>query len=109
MDANSLHDLADQLLVRARASSNGRAAHTVYGGTGHHLRQTLIVLLEGQELAEHDSPGEATLQVFSGRVRLESPSDSVEGVGGDLVVIPPERHSLAALEESVVMLTVLVT
>ena len=109
MDANSLNDLAEQLLERAQKSSNGRAAHTVYGGQGHHLRQTVIVLLAGQELADHESPGESTLQVLRGRVSLKTHSEAIEGTAGDLMVIPPERHSLGAPEESVVLLTVLVS
>lgn len=106
MDVNSLTALSSELTEKARAATNGRAAQTIYGGQGHLLRQTVIALLEGEGLAEHQSPGEATLQVISGRVRLESASASPEGVAGDLMVIPPMRHSLAALEDSVVILTV---
>ncbi|SDT70910.1 hypothetical protein [Jiangella sp. DSM 45060] len=31
---------------------------------------------------------------------------SAEGSAGDVLIIPPERHSLAAAEDSVVLLTV---
>ena len=106
MEGTSLQDLADELLVKAREARSGRAAQTVYGGAGHLLRQTVIALLSGQELAEHDSPGEATLQVIRGRVVLRSHEDSYEGAVGDLLVIPPQRHALAATEDCVVVLTV---
>ena len=84
------------------------AAHTVYGGHGHALRQTLIALAAGHELAEHDSPGEATLQVLAGRVHLTVGDQTWEGGPGDFVAIPPARHALAAVEDAAVLLTVLV-
>jgi quercetin dioxygenase-like cupin family protein len=50
--------------------------------------------------------GEATAHVLSGRVRIGVGTDSWEGRDGDLIVIPPARHNLAAIEDSVVLLTV---
>jgi len=102
----SLTALADEHLAVARATRNGRSAHTVHGGHEHALRQTLITLTAGAGLAEHNSPGEATLQVLRGRVRLTAGADSVEAATGDLLVIPPERHSLDAIDDSAVLLTV---
>lgn len=107
MESLSLTALADEQIAAASAAHAGRAAHTVHGGHEHALRQTVIALAGGHELAEHESPGEATLQVLRGRVRLIAGDDSVEGSAGDLLVIPPVRHSLSALEDSAVLLTVL--
>ena len=59
------------------------------------LRQTLIALTAGTSLSEHENPGEATVQVLSGRVRLLAGGDSWDGREGDLIVIPAARHSLA--------------
>ena len=70
MEKISLTALARQHLDAARNGNGGRSAHTVFGGHEHALRQTLIALADGNELAEHESPGEATLQVLQGRVRL---------------------------------------
>jgi quercetin dioxygenase-like cupin family protein len=106
MNATSLIQLGDEQLGKARAASSGRAAVTVHGGREHDLRQTLIALDEGRSLGEHDAPGEATLQVMVGRVRLSAGDDTWEGAAGDHVVIPPHRHDLAALTEAVVLLTV---
>jgi quercetin dioxygenase-like cupin family protein len=106
MESTNLTELADHLIEEARSGPSGRAAVTLHGGRGHALRQTVIALTEGAELAEHESPGEATLHVLSGRVRLTSGSGEWEGWSGELVVIPPERHALAASVESVVLLTV---
>jgi quercetin dioxygenase-like cupin family protein len=106
MDSTSLDSLAEDLLGQARAAHSGRAAHTVFGGTDHLMRQTVIALLSGQELSEHNNPGEATLHVLRGAVRLGSSSVTGEAGAGDFITIPSERHSLAALEDSVVMLSV---
>ena len=106
MDAISLIELADEQLAGARRAPSGRASHTIHGGREHALRQTLVTLTSGQDLAEHNSPGEATLQVVRGRVRLTAGDDTWDGVAGDHVTIPPMRHALQALEDSAVLLTV---
>lgn len=107
MESLSLNQLADEQLAAARAAGSGRAAHTIHGGHDHMLRQTLIALAGGRELAEHDSPGQSTLQVLRGRVRLRTVGDEWHGAAGDYLVIPPQRHSLHADTDAVVLLTVL--
>ncbi len=106
MNATSLPDTVEQTLASAREASSGRAADTIHGGHEHALRQTVIALLAGHELAEHESPGEATLQVLAGRVRLTSGDGAWEGEVGELAVIPDARHALYAVEDSAVLLTV---
>ncbi|WP_327425526.1 cupin domain-containing protein (plasmid) [Streptomyces sp. NBC_01527] len=93
-------------LERAAASSTGRSAETLYGGHEHTLRQTLIALRAGTTLAEHENPGEATVLVLRGRVRLHSGDETWEGMAGDLLLVPPARHSLEALEDAAALLTV---
>ncbi|MDQ3359773.1 MAG: LuxR family transcriptional regulator, partial [Actinomycetota bacterium] len=63
-------------------------------------------LVEGAVLAEHENPGEATVHVLRGRVRLLAGEVSWDGIAGDLLIIPDARHSLQALEDSAVLLTV---
>src|SRR4029079_8171138 len=106
MEKISLTALAREHLETARAASSGRSSHTVYGGHEHALRQTVIALKAGSDLADHDSPGEATLHVLHGRVRVTNSDAGWEGSPGDHIVIPTSRHGLAALEDSVVLLTV---
>lgn len=108
MQNTSLSGLTEQHLAIARQAHSGRSAHTVHGGHARTLRQTLIALAGGQRLDDHESPGDATLQVLHGHVRLVAGADEQDGTTGDLLVIPDARHGLKAVEDSVVLLTVAV-
>lgn len=106
MESISLTGLASEKLAEARRAPSGRSAHTIHGGHALELRQTVVALVAGQGLSEHDSPGEATLQVLQGHVRLTADGEAWEGKAGDYVIIPPQRHALESLDDSVIMLTV---
>lgn len=105
MDTSALPDVSATLLDEARAQSAHRAALTLCGGSGTVLRQTAIALLADSTLSDHENPGEATLQVLVGRVRLTWSDGSVDLDTGGHVVIPQERHGLVALTDTVVLLT----
>lgn len=102
----SLDALGREQLVLAAQAGGGRTAHTVYGGHEKVLRQTLIAMISGSELSEHTNPGEATVLVLHGRVRLSAGEVAWEGSRGDLITVPDARHRLQALEDSTVLLTV---
>ena len=106
MEGTSLNDSVEQRLAEARASSAGRSAVTVHGGREHDLRQTLIAMTAGTVLGEHESPGEATLQVLEGRVALHTGDEHQDADTGDHLMIPPLRHDLTALTDAAVLLTV---
>lgn len=106
MTATSLTALADELLVEARTHSSGRSARTVRGHSEHSLRHTVIALTAGSHLSDHESPGEATLQVLRGVVRLTCDGGEWTGAEGDLTDIPDVRHGLIADTDSAVLLTV---
>lgn len=101
----SLRALAGELTEAARSGDAGRASRTLVGSQNSVLRQTVVALLADASLAEHESPGEATLYVVNGRVRLDAGEESWEMSSGELLDIPQRRHSLHALEDSVVLLS----
>jgi quercetin dioxygenase-like cupin family protein len=96
---------ADELLAEARVSGTaGRAARTLFHGSG--LRATAIALCAGHELAEHASPPAALLLVQQGSVLLRGGGRQWQLDAGQIIPIPPERHSLLAETDAVVLLTV---
>ncbi|MFW3170315.1 LuxR family transcriptional regulator [Geodermatophilus sp. CPCC 206100] len=100
-----LQHLADELLTRAGEASARRAARSLpHPADG--LRQTVLALLAGSELAEHEAPGAASLQVLRGRARLVAGAEVQELGPHHLTPIPPRRHSLHADEDTVVLLIV---
>lgn len=102
----SLVAVAREQQTKAAAAPAGRAADTVYGGSHRALRQTVVALSAGTELAEHDNPGEATVQVLYGRIKLIAGEQSWDGRDGDMLVVPNERHKVAALTDAAILLTV---
>lgn len=106
MQKLSLDALARELLARAADATGGRAAQTVIGGHEKVLRQTVIAIVKDAELTEHANPGEASVYVLHGRVLLAAGDQSWEGRNGDLLIIPDAPHSLQALQDSAVVLTV---
>lgn len=87
----------------AKASPHGRSAHLfLHDGP---LRQTVIALIAGAALDEHNTPPAASLQVLHGRVRLTGPGGGQELKAGQVAAIPHERHGLQAVEDSAVLLT----
>ncbi|MGZ4435307.1 MAG: cupin domain-containing protein [Trebonia sp.] len=106
MNRASLEAVVREQQRLAAASTNGRSAATVYGGSDRALRQTVIAMNAGVALAEHQNPGEATVLVLAGRIELLAGDASWEGRTGDLLAVPESRHSLHAVENSAVLLTV---
>jgi quercetin dioxygenase-like cupin family protein len=106
MQKISLTALARVELNTARVTSSSRSAKTVCGGHEHLLRQTVIALWADESMAEHENPGEATVQVSHGRIVLAAGDESWSGWTGDLIIVPDVRHSLTAIEDSTILLTV---
>jgi quercetin dioxygenase-like cupin family protein len=106
MQRTSLDALARELLKTAAVAPGGHSARTVCGGHEKTLRQTVIAMTEGSRLGEHENPGEATVLVLRGRVRLWTDGASWEARRGDLIIVPDSRHGLEAIEDATVLLTV---
>ena len=70
----------------------------------HELRQTVLACLLGASWPNTTAKRDATLQVLHGHVRLIVGGAAWDGKTGDYIAIPPQRHALAAVEGSVVML-----
>lgn len=95
-------DATTRRLAAAKDDPHGRSAElVVHDGA---LRQTVIALVAGTELAEHNSPHAASMQVLVGRVRVTGMNPG-SVVAGQLVTLTHERHSVAAEEDSVFLLT----
>lgn len=108
MDKLSLQAKARELTHKASEAAAGRAADTVFGGHEKRMRQTVIALREGVEMAEHESPGEATLLVITGRLRLIAGATTWSGREWDHLVIPNAPHSVQAETDTTFLLTVAV-
>ena len=93
------------LLEHARAAANGHASRLLIGGDRQ--RAVLMALTKGSALGEHESPPAATFQAVTGRARLYAVGGPEWQVcAGEVVAIPPERHGVTALEDTVILLTV---
>lgn len=90
-------------LDKARAAENGRSAEiVVHDGP---LRQSVLALVEGVELGEHNAPPAASLLVLQGRLRVTALDGDEEVRAGQLRVLTHERHAVLALEDAVFLLT----
>jgi quercetin dioxygenase-like cupin family protein len=106
METTSLVNAARTLVERARVAPHGRSARTVHGGHDRVLRHTVVALRAGESLHEHPSSREATLQVLAGRVRVTAGTQVLDADAGTLLTVPAEEHTLDAIEDSAVLLTV---
>jgi quercetin dioxygenase-like cupin family protein len=104
-DIVDLTDLGIELLAAA-AAGNGRAARTLTPGAGAALRQTVMALTAGSELAEHTAPGPASVIVLEGEATVNSDAGEAALSHGQWTTIPREPHTLRASADAVILLTV---
>ena len=100
-----MHWLAKSSNVLPTPTAGGARSRSL-GGHEKVLRQTVIAMLKGVVHNEHESPGEATVQVLDGRVRLSAGDSSWEGRRGTVLIVPDARHALEALEDAAILMTV---
>ena len=105
MTSIDLTQQAADLLEAAREAHSGRAAHLVVGGPESLMTQTVIAIRAGSVMSEHYNPGQATLWILEGEIELVAGDQRLSASSGDLVEVPPQRHSLEADTDAVVVLT----
>lgn len=89
-------------LDAARRSEHGRSAELLlHDGV---LRQTVIALAAGAELAEHNAPHAASIQVLTGQVHVTG-VDASPLAEGHLALLTHARHAVTAVEDSAFLLT----
>lgn len=98
--------LIDEHLALAYTEHSGRSAITLMGDRGVALRQTLIAIAGGNQLHEHDSPGEATIYVLRGEATFTVGEREFAMGQGDYFVIPPVRHGVTAVTDCALLLSV---
>ncbi|WP_182354922.1 cupin [Flaviflexus huanghaiensis] len=97
-----INEMVHQLLDDAIAADNGRKAEIVVSDGP--LRQTLIALRAGIELAPHNSPPAASILVLKGDVIVSGVESTPIGEGS-IIALTHERHSVKAVEDSIFLLT----
>jgi quercetin dioxygenase-like cupin family protein len=101
-----LHAAAEELLAEASGLSSGRSARTMTPGPGSPLKQTLLALTAGQQLQEHVTPGPTTLLGIRGTCVLSHEDGAVSLTDGVWAACPNGPHTLEAISDTVVLLTV---
>lgn len=101
-----LHAVADELLAEASELRARRSARTLTPGSGAPLKQTLLALTAGQRLQDHLAPGPTTLLGIRGTAVLSDDQRSVTLTDGVWTSCPVGPHSLEAVSDTVVLITV---
>lgn len=101
-----LHAVADDLLAEASQLRSGRSARSLTPGPGVALNQSLLALTAGQRLQDHLAPGPTTLVGIRGTAVLTTDQASVTLTDGVWASCPVGPHSLEAVSDTVVLLTV---
>lgn len=94
-----------KLMDDAKTATARRAGSTIFHGDG--LRLTMVALLQDAELSDHESPPEAFIHVLQGEITVNGSGRSWDISMGQLLPVPPERHSVTARTDTVLTLTVL--
>lgn len=97
-----IDEMLHRILDEALAADNGRQAELVVNDGP--LRQTLLALRAGTELAPHNSPPAASILVLKGRIDiLGSEPDTI--MEGELKALSHVRHAVRAEVDSIFLLT----
>lgn len=98
-----LDDLVAEHLEKAKTAPHRRSATAVL--KDGRLRQTLMALDAGSQLADHTKPEAATLLVLQGTVTVRWADGEQEVGHGGLFVVPDAVHNVVATEPAAFLLT----
>lgn len=102
MNAAHIPDIASEVKI----PDNGTLSRVVFHNEA--MRVVAFAFDAGQELTEHSAGKPAVVQVISGRIELDTGSGAVSHIPGSWTLIPAGLpHSVAAVEPSVMLLTLL--
>ncbi|HEU5331001.1 MAG TPA: hypothetical protein VFU78_23100 [Thermomicrobiales bacterium] len=95
----------EQIRATGAWQQSGRHARTlVKEGM---LRIVLIALRPGANLEEHQAHGPVSLHVIEGRLRVQTPEQTLELGAGELLALAADlRHDVTALADSALLLTI---
>ncbi len=94
------------LAAEVEIPPNGTLSRVLY--KDDHIRLVVFAFDSGQELTSHTAAVAAIVEVIRGRLRVGLGDDEVELAPGSWVHMPADlRHSVMAIEPSVMLLTML--
>ena len=103
------HAASGEVVAVAGPSTASSARSTTLVKT-RSLEVLRLVLPKGKEIPPHKAPGEITVQCIEGRVVFTCHGKSPELLPGDLLYLDASQpHSLDAREDSVLLVTLLLT
>lgn len=101
-----LTQASEELLEQAGTLRAGRSARTLTPGGGATLKQTLLALKAGERLQDHVAADPTTLLGIQGEVTLDHPDGTVTLKPGLWASCPNEPHSVEAMTDAVILITV---
>jgi len=104
MMAFSLPDEISKLIGDHRSASH---KHSLVLAKNEHVRVVLAVISRGEVLQEHETQGQITVSVVRGAIQFNALGQRVSLTEGGLLTLQPGiRHSVEAIEDSSLVITV---
>jgi quercetin dioxygenase-like cupin family protein len=95
----------EQLLASPQWQKGARTSVTLLKHP--HLRLVLVALHAGKDIHEHHAPGQVTVQVIRGSIRLAVAGREYAMAAGDLLAIADSTpHDVHAIDDSTFLITI---
>ena len=103
-----LFDLPEQLKALRSDLPENRDRRGITLVKEHGITVVLTVLKQGAQLAEHDTPGPATVQVLDGEVEMKVGDEALSLRSGQIVAFDARvAHEVEASSDAAILITVL--